>query len=70
MFLHSASQNMSKSTKQNEVYELQAVSRNIGTSTPKPTKVVTTLNSPDQNGDNINVASVDTTPLGSYEEEK
>ena len=49
---------------------MQAVSRNIGTSTPKPTRVVATLISPNQNGDSINVASVDTTPLGSYKEEK
>ena len=61
---------MSKDTKQKEVYEMQAVSRNIGTSTPKPTRVVATLISPNQNGDSINVASVDTTPLGSYKEEK
>ena len=52
------------------MYELKAVSKNIGTTTPKQTRVVSILISPDQNGDNINVASVDTTPLGSYEEEK
>ena len=60
---------INKTTNHKEVYELNSMRRNIGTSTPKPTDIVSTLNQPDQNGEHINVVLVNSTPLGHYEEE-